>query len=218
MFRRLCASVCLCNGTTRQCACLMPWLLSSLWLSACMHACNNCSDINLQALGEPLLALIHSIALYTSPARSSMRAHRWPGFDTPKSNKKTKIIDLSHSVTEIPALIVYKPIIKGCKTFNGSQLLNACRYLGRTTHIFARLVEIFHLSPWSSLYRQPLQNPLLSPRGIKNFRVMQRRSVGRCISNLVELRWKMTVLAIFRLLTQTWPWHDLDLDFDLQSS
>ena len=41
-----------------------------------MHARNNCLEMNLQALGEPLLALIYSIALYTSLARSSMRAHR----------------------------------------------------------------------------------------------------------------------------------------------
>ena len=198
--------------------CMPSALTTSLWLNACMHARNSCSDINLQALGEPLLALIHSIALYTSPARSSMRAHRWPGFHTPKNNKKTKIIDLSHSVTEIPALIIYKPIIKGCKTLKAHNSLTAADTLAKlyTFSLGSSRSFIWAHGRRPIKYRYKVLS--LSPRGTKNFRVMQRRSVGRCISSLVELRRKMTVLVIFWLTGQTWPWHDLDLDFDLQSS
>ena len=164
----LCERVCLCNGTTRQCECLVPLLLFSLWLSACMHARNNCLELNLQAQGEPFSAWIYSIALYTSLARSSMRAHRWPGFDTPQKRlKQTKIFDLSHTVREIHSLKVYGPHVKVLQNFEGSQLLNGCRYLGQTILIFARLVETFHLSPQSSLYQLPLQSSVIIALGPK---------------------------------------------------
>ena len=152
-----------------------------------------------------MFALIYSIALYTSLARSSMRAHRWPGFDTPKSNKIKQ--RSSHTVMEI----------HGCETLKAHNFLTAADTLVKLYIFSLGSLRSFIWAHGRSIANR-CKVPRSSPRGLKQFRIMQWRSVGRCISNLVELRWKMTVLAIFRLLSQKLPWHDLDLNFDLRSS
>ena len=55
---------------------------------------------------------------------------------------------------------------KGCKTLKAHYSLTATDTLVKL-YIFARLGEIFHLSPWSSLYRQPLQSSAIIAQGPK---------------------------------------------------
>ena len=57
-------------------------------------------------------------------------------------------------------------MIKGCKTLKAHNSWTAADTLVKL-YIFARLSEIFHLSPWSSLYRQPLQSSAIIAQGPK---------------------------------------------------
>ena len=137
-------------------------------------------------------------------ARTSMTWLQHPQ----KQSNKTKIIDLSHTVTGIHALTVYRSHVKDCKTLKAHNSSTAADTLVKLPHFRSAPSRSFI---WAQLRRSisyRYKVPSLSPWGTKNFRVMQRKYEGRCISSLVELRWKMTVLVIFRLLGQTWPWHD----------